>query len=229
RRDRRGAGMTEVMIRTPNGEMPAYLATPDGTGPWPGVVVIHDFAGMSHDLYYWGSRLRCLWTIMREVTAGRGRTVADIDAARDWLAARPDCTGRIGVLGFCMGGGYALALATGHGYAAASTNYGGCPSCAERALAGACPVVGSYGAKDRSPMGARAAARLEAALTAAGVDHDIKVYPGAAHGFINDHDPADMTLLLTVLTKVSGTRHHEQSARDARRRIAAFFSRHLTT
>jgi carboxymethylenebutenolidase len=77
-------------------------------------------------------------------------------------------------------------------------------------------------------MGARAAARLEAALTALGVDHDIKVYPDAAHGFINAHDPADMTLLLTVLTRVSGTRYHEPSARDARRRIAAFFSRHLT-
>jgi dienelactone hydrolase len=63
-----------------------------------------------------GSRLRCLWTIMREVTAGKGHTVAGIDAARDWLAARVDCTGRIAVIGFCMGGGYALALAAGHGY-----------------------------------------------------------------------------------------------------------------
>ena len=123
--------MTDVMITTPNGQMPAYVAAPAGAGPWPGVVVVHDFTGMSHDLrnqadwlasegflaaapdlYYWGSRLRCLWTIMREVTAGKGRTVADIDAAPDWLAARADCTGRIGVIGFCMGGGYALALAS---------------------------------------------------------------------------------------------------------------------
>ena len=58
--------------------------------------------------------------------------------------------------------------------------------------------------------------------------------PGAAaatlrgHGFINDHDPADMTPLLIVLNKVSGTRYHEPSARDAHRRITAFFDRHLT-
>ena len=78
-------------------------------------------------------------------------------------------------------------------------------------------------------MGASAAARLERALTALGIDHDIKVYPGAGHGFINDHDPADMTLLLIVLNRLSGTRCHEPSARDAHHRIAAFFHRHLTT
>jgi carboxymethylenebutenolidase len=78
-------------------------------------------------------------------------------------------------------------------------------------------------------MGASAAARLERALTALGVEHDIKVYPGAGHGFINDHDPADMTLLLIVLNKLSGTRYDEPSAQDAHRRIAAFFNRHLTT
>ena len=47
------------------------------------------------DLSYWGSRLRCLWTIMREVTAGHGRTVADIDAARDWLSALTLRTGQV--------------------------------------------------------------------------------------------------------------------------------------
>jgi carboxymethylenebutenolidase len=74
-----------------------------------------------------------------------------------------------------------------------------------------------------------AAARLDRALTTLGIGHDIKVYPGAGHGFINNHDPADATLLLTVLSKISGTRYHEPSANDAHRRIAAFFHRHLTT
>jgi carboxymethylenebutenolidase len=42
--------MGDVMIGTPNGQVPAYVAIPSGAGPWPGVVVVHDFAGMSHDL-----------------------------------------------------------------------------------------------------------------------------------------------------------------------------------
>ena len=76
-------------------------------------------------------------------------------------------------------------------------------------------------------MGYRAAGRLDQALAAAGVDHDIKVYPEAGHGFLNNHPPEDMTPLLVVLNRVSGTRYHEPSAQDARRRIVAFFDRHL--
>jgi carboxymethylenebutenolidase len=143
--------MAEVRISTPHGEMPTYVTTPSGEGPWPGVVVIHDFAGMSQDLrhqadwlasedylpaapdlYWWGSMLRCLRTIMRRAGYPAG-THLRRHRGRPRLAGGHDqCTGRIGVIGFCMGGGYALALAPGRGFAASSTDYGGCPSDAEQ-------------------------------------------------------------------------------------------------
>jgi carboxymethylenebutenolidase len=76
-------------------------------------------------------------------------------------------------------------------------------------------------------MGYRAAGRLERVLAIYGVRRDIKVYPEAGHGFLNDHPPADMTPLTVLLSKLSGTCCHEASTQDARRRIVAFFDGHL--
>jgi carboxymethylenebutenolidase len=232
-----------VSIRTPRGEMPAYLSAPSGGGPWPGVVVIHDAAGrdprsaptdrmglasegflaVAPNLFYWGGRWTCLFAFIRD----SARPLGDLDAARAWLAGRDDCTGRTGVIGFCMGGGFGLVLAADHGFSVASVNYGGLTRDSERALARACPIVASYGAKDRWPGVPKVPGLLQPALIAAGVDHDIKVYPDAGHGFLNDHDPDDLTLVDKVIAKLAAAGYHEPSTRDARHRILAFFRTYL--
>src|SRR5205807_2847652 len=98
-------------------------------------------------------------------------------------------------------------------------NYGRVPKDAETLLAGACPVIGSFGGRDRSLAGAPA--RLEQTLTSLGIDHDVKEYPEVGHSFMNDHGS------LMALFKVMGVGYDAEASEDAWRRILAFFAHHL--
>ena len=233
-------------VSMPNGvttpELHGYLAKPDGTGPWPGVVVIHEALGINNDirhqtdllaergflavavdLFSAGGVLRCLRRTFANLLSGTGPAFGDIEAARQYVAAHPDSTGKVGVIGFCMGGGFALLAAT-RGFDASAPNYGPLPKNAADVLAGACPVVGSYGGSDRTMR--NAAAKLDNALTTADVVHDVKEYPGAGHSFMNRH-PIGPFGPFNRLEKVVGLHHDPAATKDAWARITDFFGTHL--
>jgi carboxymethylenebutenolidase len=235
------------LARARGGSQPlrGFLVTPSQGGPdgrWPGVVMIHEAFGLDDvmrrqaqrlasagyltlavDLYSAGGALRCLVSTMRAMTRGQGRAFADIAAARSWLIDSTECTGKIGVIGFCMGGGFAL-LSASSGFDAASVNYGRLPDDLQAEVAGACPIVGSYGGRDRGLRGA--APKLEAALTKAGIDHDVREYPSAGHAFLNDAEAGPRAL--RPLMRVAGVGPEPTAAADAWRRIEAFFATHLS-
>jgi carboxymethylenebutenolidase len=219
-----------------------YLARPSTPEPWPGVVVLHELFGQDDvarrqadrlaaagylallpDLFSDGGALRCLKATFAALKAQRGRPFQDIEASRTWLAEQGDCTGRVGVIGFCMGGAFALLAAT-RGFDASSVNYGPLPEHPDSALEGACPIVGSYGGRDRGLRGA--AATLGATLSWLGVEHDVKEYPTANHSFLND--APNGPVVLRPLLKVAGIGPDPVAAVDAWRRIEDFFARHLS-
>ncbi|MGH7643213.1 MAG: dienelactone hydrolase family protein [Candidatus Dormibacteria bacterium] len=233
--------MEEMSDARSGGSDSDYWAVPPGSGPWPGVVVIMDALGISADLrqqcdrlaragylalapdlYSWGSKITCIRAAFVALRRGSGRAFQDIEAARIALARHSDCNGAGGVIGFCMGGGFALLSAAGGRYRAASVNYGQVPQNPANRLEGVCPVVASYGARDRQLRGH--AARLSNALAELGVEHDVWEYPGVGHGFMNHH----VGKMGTVIG-LFGVRYDAESAEDSWRRILAFFAEHLNT
>src|SRR5262245_22657985 len=234
----------DVEIASPRGALPAYVALPEGETRAPGVVVIHAVFGMNPELrsqagclagegflaaapnlLHWGGWLHCVRTIMREIASCEGRSFDDVEATRAWLASHARSTGKVGVIGFCMGGGFAMALAPKRGFDASAPNYGFVPKNADEFFAGSCPVVASFGKKDLMVRGA--ATKLASALEKNGVVHDVKEYPDAGHSFLNDHKLAGVNVVLRGISSLLGNGYHEASAADARARIVTFFRQHL--
>ncbi len=228
--------MKEVAIGTQRG----FLAMPPSDEPAPGVIVLHEIFGINDDiknntnrlaeagyvslaldLYSSGNKAVCIAQAIADMARGNGRTVDRIEEARKWLTALPEVQGKsIGVLGFCMGGTFALAAAVHHDFAAASVNYGRVPK-GEHALDGICPVIGSFGKKDLSLR--KDPERLENALTKLGVAHDVKTYPNAGHGFLNKSLPSWMPSM-----PLMSVGYEPEAANDAWGRILPFFAEHLS-
>jgi carboxymethylenebutenolidase len=226
------------------GTLACELFLPDGPGPHPGVVVLHEsfglnddirriasrfvdagYAALAPDLFSHGSRIVCLARLMSDVARGCiDREIADVMAAREAFAARAEVdAGRIAVAGFCLGGGFALIAATKPGFKAASVNYGDVPKQREK-LNGACPLVASFGERDRM-FGANMAGRLERHLSALGVPHDIQVYEGAGHSFFSKHE--GWQAWLARFPTPMRVAPDEAAAQDGWRRMLAFFDEYV--
>lgn len=219
-----------VSFRGEEDQLQGYLARPEGTGPFPGVVVIHEVFGLNEnmrdiarrfadagyaafavDLFTGRSRAVCMARFLGGMLRGTPERfgIGDLKAALGVLAQQSYVDGeRIGAIGFCMGGGFAVAWAcTDDRLKAIAPFYGANPRPLS-AVARSCPVVGSYPEKDFTAKSGR---KLDAELARHGIPRDIKVYPEAKHSFFNDR----------------GKSYDPAASEDAWRRTLAFFGEHL--
>jgi carboxymethylenebutenolidase len=222
--------------------MKALLASPREEGRRPAVIVLHEafglntdmrgktqrfadhgYVALAPDLYSTrGAMPFCMVRVMRGIQGGRGPVMDDLEACRQWLTERPEVdASRIGVIGFCMGGGIALLFAVRAPVGVAGVFYGGVPDKSSD-LEGVCPVVGGYGARDR--VFGKNGGKLERHLRELGVPSDIVTYPKAGHSFLSDHKGFIAKLNAWGPTKVG---FNPAAAEDSWRRIDAFFAEHL--
>jgi carboxymethylenebutenolidase len=207
-----------------------YLSTPDGAGPHPGVVVIHEayglnddikdttrrFAGAGYvalavDLFADRNRAVCMARYMGGMLLGSVNRygIDDLKAALTYLAKdRTVDAKRLGAIGFCMGGGFAIAWAcTDSRLKAIAPFYAANPRPLDL-VSRLCPVVGSYPEKDFTANAGRA---LDGALEQNHIAHDIKIYPDARHSFFNEKSSS----------------YNQAAAEDSWTRVMKFFGERI--
>jgi carboxymethylenebutenolidase len=234
---------TDVTFPASTGRpMRAALAVPNGSGRHPAVIVIHEIFGLNDDirritgrfaelgyvalapdLYDTDAqRILCIARTVLTLRRGQGPAFADLEAARCWLGARPEVdASRMGVIGFCLGGGFALLYAVKAPLGVAAAFYGDVPATADE-LRGICPVLGGYGGRDR--LFAGQGRRLEEHLTALGVPHDVRIYPDAGHSYMSHHSG---TLATVAAYGPMAAGPDPAAEADSWARIQRFFGQHL--
>ncbi len=202
------AGEQTVSFKSGDEMASALLVTPEGKGPSPAVVVIQEWWGLNDwvkdqaralaegyvalapDLYRGKVAVKQEDAHQLMMGTPPDRAIRDLQGAFATLQARADVRkDRIGAIGWCMGGGYALRLATAEPALAAVVAYYGTPPTDPAAIAAIkAPLLGNYGAEDKGPS-PELVRRFEAAMTKAGKTVDIKLYEGAGHAFANPDNP----------------------------------------
>ncbi len=203
------ATMVEYQSPQGQGKMRGYLVRPAGAaGKLPGVLVVHENRGLNPHIEDIARRiaLENFMAFAPDALAPLGGYPGDEDKAREmfakldqakvredfvaaagYLRSRPDCTGKIGVVGFCFGGGIANILATRLPDLAAAVPFYGSQPKPEEVAGIKAPLLIHYAENDeRINAGA---ASYEAALKANHVKYVMFTYPGTQHGFNNDTTP----------------------------------------
>jgi carboxymethylenebutenolidase len=220
-------------------ETEVYVTRPEGSPPWPGVLVLHEVFGLNDDIeriadrfaangylaaapeLMSDGRIRGIVRSFRHISRGDGAMVDRGRAALRWVADRDDVdSDRVGVTGFCMGGGFAFLLGTDPVASATAPNYGAIPD--DETLRDLAPVVASFGGEDRLSEDVD---RLEAAVADAEIPNDVKVYPGVGHSFMNQADLHPVFDLFGSVVMSAG--YDEAAAEDAWERILSFFDAYL--
>lgn len=179
----------------------------------------HGYAAIAPDLAAGAGPLACIRAMMLAVATGRGRAVQETLAARRWLCdAAGLAPSQIGLIGFCLGGGFVLAM--GEGWGAVSTNYGPLPG--KQHLRKLGPVIGCYGGRDR--IFGRLGPQLQTALSELGVPAEVHTFATAGHSFLTD---GDHPLLAQLTQPLLHAGHDPQAADEAWGHIHTFFARHL--
>jgi len=214
------------------GSISGYLAQPTGAGPWPATIVIQEWWGLdqqtkniadrfaaqgylafSPDLYHGelaqlGDNEKAM-TLVQKYAPG---AASELEVLFDALRQHPQCTGKVGSVGFCFGGRMSLTLGLSRPLNAICTFYGGgMQQLFDRIGLIKAPVLGLFGDQDQSiPVGT--VEQFDQFLTLHNIPHEIKVYPNSGHAFFRDTDPSV---------------YKPEAAKDAWEKVTSFFAKNL--
>ena len=215
------------------GGVEGHLAKPEGSGPFPAVIVVQEWWGLDNqtksiadrfakegylafapDLYHGElAQLGDGSTAMALVQKYSSSAPAELARAFDALSKFQDCNGHVGSVGFCFGGRMSLVLGTLRPVQAVCTFYGGgmqnvFDQLREKLKA---PVLGLFGDKDES-IPAGTVEQFDILLDEVGVEHEVIMYPNSGHAFFRDSDPSV---------------YKPEASKDAWERVKGFFAKNL--
>lgn len=223
-----------IMYPSGNEKVSGYLALPEGAGKKPAVIVIQEWWGLNDFIRAKADYFASQGYVALAVDLYRGkvatdpdtahqlmrglpedRAIRDLKAAFDYLRSRDDVLWtRTGAVGWCMGGGYSLAVALAQPHLAGAVIYYGRLVTDDEKIKGLeVPLLGNFGALDKG-IPAESVQEFERKAKAAGKSVDFKIYPEAGHGFASAKDPAVF---------------RAGDAKDADARTDAFFAKVLKT